>query len=49
MVKKIYLVYIEKTYKYYYDEKGNKVFLNGDEQLCIIYGKYYVVKTYNII
>ena len=43
MIKKLLPVYIEKTYKYYYDDNGNKVFLNGDEKLCIIFGKFYIV------
>ena len=34
---------LSKIYKYYYyDDKGNKVFLNGDEDLCIINDTYYI-------
>ena len=47
MIKKLFPVYKEKTYKYYYDDNGKKVFLNGVEKLCIIYGKYYVVIEVN--
>ena len=43
MVKKLFPVFLEKIYKYYYyDDKGNKLFLNGDEDLCIINDKYYI-------
>ena len=47
MIKKLFPVYTEKIYKYYYDDNGNKVYLNGDENLCIIYSKYYIVLEVN--
>ena len=43
MIKKLFPVCLEKIYKYYYyDDKGNKVYLNGDEDLCIINDNYYI-------
>ena len=43
MIKKLFPVYLEKIYKYYYyDVKGNKVYLNGDEDLCVINDNYYI-------
>ena len=43
MIKKLFPVCLEKIYKYYYyHDKGNKVYLNGDEDLCIINDTYYI-------
>ena len=43
MIKKLFPVCLEKIYKYYYyDDNGNKIYLNDNEDLYIIDDKYYI-------